>query len=146
MHKIVDSTKAPHLIPRFREWVESEWGNVDSFENSAAGVQLPAPLLALEQQQLLGGLSFTCHAKPNAKTKTKTKTTGIWINTLYVAPEYRNRGIAAELLEAAQVAATKLSIEELYVFTDLPNIYERRGWKVVRSVKESKVLNKHLPD
>lgn len=110
MHSIVSSAEEPALTLQFREWVESEWGDTDPFECSADGIIFPSPILAIEGIELLGGLSFTSHAKPDSSSE------GVWINTLYVAPAFRNRGIGAKLVHAAELEARKLVIEELYIY------------------------------
>lgn len=138
MPAIVNSSKAPHLLPRFRAWVESEWGNVDPFTSTAEALIVPAPILAVEQDQLLGGLSFTDHALPDSKES------GVWINTLLVAAQFRNRGIGASLIKAAEAEAARLGIGELFVFTEIPRFYEKLGWTRVKRVDDNTVLRRLL--
>ncbi|GAB5500742.1 MAG: hypothetical protein PsegKO_30530 [Pseudohongiellaceae bacterium] len=87
-----------------------------------------------------GGLSFSCIVKPDSNT------IGDWINTLYVAPEYRNRGIGANLVKAAETEARKQAVGELFVFTDIPGIYTRSGWDTVKIIEGSMVLARVLPN
>ena len=138
MHKIIDSTHAPELLPLFRKWVESEWDTVDPFENPDPEQTMPAPILVVDREQLLGGLSFTCFSRPGSKEP------AVWINTVYVAPEFRKRGIASELIVAAESVASDLGITEIFVFTDIPALYEKHGWSYVDTAEGSTILKKEL--
>lgn len=54
---------------------------------------------------------------------------------LYVAPEYRNNGIAGKLLEYVEHDMSKKGINTLYLITDHTSFYERYGWKYFCDVK-----------
>jgi ribosomal protein S18 acetylase RimI-like enzyme len=60
----------------------------------------------------------------------------VWIlNDLYVAPEWRRRGVAAALLDAVEVAARAAAVVRLELETAPDNgaarsLYESRGWTV----------------
>ena len=136
MYTIENSADFPHLSPQFFDWIESEWGNPQSADEKMVPDSIPTPLFAIENDVLLGGLSFTTHLKPDSEV------TGIWINTLYVAPDSRKRGIGAALIEAASEKAKQLNIDELYVYTDKPEIYEKHGWAIVKIVDDHTVLTK----
>ena len=140
MYKLINSTDAPQLIPQFLEWIENQWGNAQSPESLASESGFPAPIFAVENDTLLGGLAFTQHIKPDSDTL------GVWINALYVAPEYRKRGIAACLIQKAEAEAQKMSIDEIYVYTDTPVIYQKQGWVVYNTIDDHTVLQKGLSD
>ena len=50
-----------------------------------------------------------------------------------VAPEYRGRGIAAMLCEAAAVWAREHGFDAMPLYTGVPPVYARCGWKTVPS-------------
>ena len=58
-----------------------------------------------------------------------------WLASVFVRPDFRNRGIGTALIEAAITHAGKLGIQRLHLFThDLEEFYSRFGWmKIDRS-------------
>ena len=102
------------------------------------GIPIPVPILAIEGEELLGGLGFTVFAKPDSKKN------GIWINTLLVAPKHRKKGIGSQLIKAAESHANSTKVHELFVYTDKQGLYEKLDWTIVDDTKESKVLRKTL--
>jgi GNAT superfamily N-acetyltransferase len=125
------------FLKEFRKWVDAEWGNVDPFEG-VNGSALPPPILALEDETLVGGLSFTHSSIPG------TEEIALWLNTLLVAPEYRRRGIGSQLVAAAESSAWHQGLDVLYVFTGVPRIYQKLGWQVYSRAGEHTVLRKRL--
>lgn len=56
-----------------------------------------------------------------------------WLAAVFVAPEFRKRGIAATLIERASATAKELGYRVLYLRTEHTALYyERRGWEFVR--------------
>lgn len=57
---------------------------------------------------------------------------GPWIAAVYVAPGYRGRGIASELVAHACYQAARLGYTELYLRTETAQgLYEKLGWQKV---------------
>lgn len=54
-----------------------------------------------------------------------------WLMNVYTAPEYRNRGMATRLIEAAKNYCRKKSVKALYVWCEMYKIpfYEKRGFR-----------------
>jgi len=138
MVTLVNSTDVPQLIPQFQQWVADQWGNVQTPAVSPGESDFPTPIFALENDKLLGGLAFTRHIKPDDDS------VGVWINALYVSPDHRKRGIAACLIQMAEVEAVKFGIDELYVYTDVPIIYQKQGWEICKTVDDHTVLRRAL--
>ena len=130
MYQIQKFPPSSELLLRFRGEVEKEWGEVDPFASKVAGLVLPEPLLAVNAGELLGGVAFTTHAIPGRNE------TGVWLNVLWVAPGHRKRGIGSALVLAAERQARKKSLPDLYVYTDIPGLYEGLGWVPVKVEKE----------
>lgn len=122
------------LVNEFRKWVEAEWGEVDPF----TGTGVPAPILALKDGSLVGGLSFTCSAIPG------TQEMALWINTLLVDPKCRRMGIGSKLITAAERCVKPGGVTELYVFTNIAGIYEKLGWHIHGTTGNHTVLTKNL--
>jgi predicted N-acetyltransferase YhbS len=135
--EMVLSNAAVELIADYRAWVEAEWGAVDSFAGSA-DLPLPAPILALADGQLVGGLSFTHSCLPD------TQETVIWINTLLVAPAFRHQGIGSALIKAAERSVAAGGSSELYVFTSVAPLYQQLGWRIQDHAADGCILRKEL--
>jgi GNAT superfamily N-acetyltransferase len=52
-----------------------------------------------------------------------------WLAALYVAPEFRKRGVASALIRAIEQHARDVGCEELYLYTvTAESLYARLGW------------------
>lgn len=128
MINVVSSSTAHIHLKRLHEWLIAEWGEVESFDN------VPPPLLATEGRELFGGLMFSSFHKPGGEEL------GLWINALFVAPEHRRKGIASQLILAAQVEAARTGERELFALTDIPTLYVKLGWQCVNSSSNGTVV------
>lgn len=88
MISIIDSNSDPFHTNLLRKWFVEEWGEIDPFEGVVKSVEVPRPLLLIENEKLIGGLAFTSAVKPNSNEF------GVWVNALLVLPEYRGQGLA----------------------------------------------------
>ena len=121
----------------FKGWLVSEWSNVEQMYDEDTR-QLPMPLLAFENDLLVGGMSFILYNRPDTSTET------IWINTVYVTPDYRGKGVASLLIRSAEEVVTHWHQSEMYVFRDKPGLYNKLGWHLLIEEDEGFVLNKQL--
>ena len=140
---ITSAEHAPQHLSRLRQWYLAEWGRIDSFAGNHPGIAIPAPLLALETdnnsaQQLLGGLVFSTFGWPTDAD------VGVWINAVYVAPEHRGKQIASALITSAEQAAIAMEIETLFVYAQIPALYQKLGWQLVEQTGDDCVLTKVL--
>ena len=138
MHSISSTSIDPRHLEQLREWFVSEWGAVDAFSSTNSEVRIPAPIVATEGYDLLGGLAFTIARKPNSAD------VGMWVNAVLVAPEYRKLGIGSSLIQAAESEAKRTGEKDLFVYTEFPELYEKLGWVVQDTDGDSKVLKKEL--
>jgi GNAT superfamily N-acetyltransferase len=135
MFNVVSSSVAPDHARHLREWLVTEWGEVEPFKSQSDGrLTVPPPLLGIDGQELLGGLMFSGFRKPGGDTL------GLWINALFVAPEHRRKGIASHLIQAAEVEAYRTGERELFALTNIPKLYENLGWQRVDSSNRGLVL------
>jgi predicted N-acetyltransferase YhbS len=66
-----------------------------------------------------------------------------WLAAVYVAPEYRHRGIGAALVNAIVDKATALGVGALYLSTvGREGFYARLGWQVVDRREDKIVMSK----
>ncbi len=52
-----------------------------------------------------------------------------WFACLFVKEEFRGKGIAESLLDHGVNEAKNKGFDTLYLYTDLVNFYERKGWE-----------------
>lgn len=144
MPNILTANSVPAaLLAQLRELLESEWGHIDPFEGNHAEVTIPPPLVAVDEQiSLLGGLTFSTFANPHKPE------IAVWVNAVIVSPSHRKKGIASQLVQAAEVEAKRLAIYELFVLSDVPGLYQKLGWQIVGvdSSKNATILMKILKD
>ena len=130
------------LIKQLREWCESEWGEVDPFEGNHPEIVVPSPVVAVDENTLLlGGLAFSSFTNPN------NKDIAVWINVLLISPSQRKKGIASQLVQSAEVEAKLLSVYELFVLTEFPDLYKKLGWLVIgldSTTRNETILTKTL--
>ena len=139
MISIVDSRGSDNHLEKYRQWVSAEWGSELSFEAPDGSQPAPAPLLAMVGGQLVGGVSFTWHAAPDSSD------TALWINTVYVDPSSRGKGVASALVAAAEEAARGATDEKaLLVYTDVPDLYTGNGWTPTGQDGDMWILHKKL--
>lgn len=135
---IVDSRSAPLLLREYQAWVESHWHKQRAFTGKVKNKPVPSPLLAVAQETLAGGVGFTGHAQPDRLD------IGLWINTLYVAPAQRRKGIASALVLAAVAECQQEGFARLCVYTDVPLLYTRLGWQKLSDGNGHSVMEMHL--
>jgi GNAT superfamily N-acetyltransferase len=58
-----------------------------------------------------------------------------WLAGLFVAPEFRKRGIATSLIDAVEEEAQRQGNDRIYLYTDESEMfYARRGWTVEQRI------------
>ena len=128
-------------LDQLRGWFESEWGDIDPFEGNHEGIQVPRPILALDtQKHLAGGLAFSSANRPGSED------IAVWVNALLVAPEHRRAGLASRLVQEAHDRAADLGVQNLYVLSDVPAVYEKLAWRVIERTGADTILIKNLAD
>lgn len=120
----VDSAYVRELESLFK----SEWGDF-SFEKYDSA--LPLPLVAIFDGKVVGGLAFTFYPHP------KQKRQSLWINALYVLPEYRRQAIAKQLIERSVLEVPE-HYDELFAYTHVFSLYEGLGWLEIEAETEPK--------
>ena len=135
---IVSSRSASFHLSELREWIISEWGKTDPFERVYDDPVVPPPLLAVDDRRFLGGLTFT-----NAPVRSTDKI-GLWINALFVLPQHRRSGIGSKLVAAVEVEASGVSVYEIFVYTDVPDLYQKLGWRIIDDAGTNTVLRKPI--
>lgn len=126
--------KPEHLVQLAR-WHQAEWGHLDparsleervEFMRSQLGDEaIPITFLAEQDDQIMGSASLV-----DADMDTHPELTP-WLASVYVAPRYRNKGIATALVNRVMDHARECKVSRLYLFTpDRERLYARLGWKL----------------
>ncbi len=122
MYKIVETEIDSDYSKSLYAMLFGEWKDMEAFELTKFGLRIPRPMVVLENNQVIGGASFTRYQEPAGDK------IAVWLNALYVRSESRNQGIATALIRASQSVA-----RNLYALTDVASLYTKAGWKIVKT-------------
>ena len=125
----------PEFLPTLAQWQHNEWGHLrpgDSVEARSARLQsysqrdgIPLTVVALQNGELLGSASLVRN-----DMETRPELTP-WLAGVLVAPEYRRRGVGAELVRRVMAEAATQKIPILYLYTvHSENFYDNLGWSL----------------
>jgi hypothetical protein len=53
--------------------------------------------------------------------------------------------IASKLIHDAELAAVRMGIKQLFVSTEISNLYQKQGWYVIKNSLTGSILEKTLP-
>lgn len=130
--EIIFLADCKEVIPQLVEWFRAEWpdeigGDAEcGFHRCTNTSEIPVGLVAVDQGNPIGTVQLLStsvtshlHLKP-------------WIAGLYVQPQWRHRGVATRLIDAALETAKAIGVSKVYVgITAARDFYERGGWKYV---------------
>jgi GNAT superfamily N-acetyltransferase len=132
----------PAHAPMLAQWHYDQWhalalarsGKEDSLERRlnlllarANHRVVPTVFVALEGERLLGSATL---AEDEMETRPELTP---WMVDVFVAPEFRRRGIASVLVKRVVREAAELGVPELYLYTTGPwreKLYAGLGWSV----------------
>jgi N-acetylglutamate synthase-like GNAT family acetyltransferase len=126
----------PQHLSTVAAWVFDYWGHLipgltlaqveERFRSKLQRDALPLALLALEGETPVGTASLQptdMHTRPDLAP---------WMASVYVVPAQRGQGIGSRLVQAIEVAARRLGVSTVYLFTpDQQRLYARLGWQEV---------------
>jgi GNAT superfamily N-acetyltransferase len=125
----------PEFIPTLAGWHQEEWARFSSHRTVEERIEryrgfgrraVPTAFVAFEGSEPMGSANLVAH-----DMETRMQLTP-WLASVYVAPGFRRRGIAAGLCERVVEEARALGFEKLYLFTpDQEAFYAKRGWKTL---------------
>ena len=130
--RIHDLADFPHWLPVISGWFHEEWRDIygdqtptDIEQRLAATLardRIPTALVAVADGEVIGTIALRDQAlamQPNSPV----------VTGLFVVPHYRRRGVAAQLLRAAENKAREIGLSKLFLFTQTPHaFYGAYGW------------------
>lgn len=129
---------ADHLdiVPTIAAWHHAEWGHLNpefSLEARADRLRkrgtrsgIPTAVIALIGDEVAGSASLV-----EADMDSHPELTP-WLASVFVAPEFRGRGIASALVGVIEDRAVEEGVETMWLWTpDQERLYARLGWETV---------------
>jgi len=126
--------------PQFIE-VVSKWIYTEFYENIRYGIsydeiladissrkkgKIPFTFVAIENDKCIGTVSLFSNDLKERNDLTP------WLGSLYVSTDYRNRGIAKQLMDKVIKTSRSLGYEILYLRTEhASKYYIKLGWKLI---------------
>lgn len=129
LYEIVEAGIDTDYSRILHEMLVREWPELGELESRRFGLAVPDPIVALQDNQVIGGVSFTSYKEPHGDNVVT------WLNALYVDIVKRKQGIATALIKAS-----KGTTRELYALTDIPDLYVKAGWKTVKTDENGTVV------
>ena len=123
----------PEFIPTLAQWHYEEWAYLrpgDSVEARIARLRaacgrgaIPTTFIALSDGTLFGSAMLVAHDMDTRMELTP------WLAGVFVAPDYRRRGIGSALVGRVVECAAQLGVRRLYLYTpNAEQMYSRLGW------------------
>lgn len=130
---IINLSQEPHHIPTLAQWHQAEWANlnpgqtlehrIEKMQNYLSNQFVPSTFIYKHEGQLAGSAAII-----QSDMDTRPELTP-WLASVYVAAEFRRRGIGGKLVEHVMRQAKAAGIAKLYLFTpDQADFYKKLGW------------------
>ena len=134
--RIARLDRHPEFVETAVDWFVNEWGSTrQSAKDSLMDNEgCPPALVAMNSDGPMGILGYNIHLLLNSGDSRE-----LWINALYVAPQWRHRGVGARLVRKAVKQAARANRKSLFVYTDIPTFYESLGWRRLSCVEETEM-------
>ncbi|PTP92338.1 GNAT family N-acetyltransferase [Vibrio splendidus] len=104
---------------------QSEWSDFKFKDTYKDCVQLPPVIVVLRDNVVIGGLAYSHFQEPHQVRDV------VWINAVYVDVQWRGQGIASELINRGVEQVSSTVQTQLYVYTNVMELYQGLGWSVV---------------
>ena len=126
----------PEFLPAVAHWHHEEWSYIrpgDTVEARTLRLraecgrgEIPTTFVAFSGSTPIGSAMLIAHDMDTHLELTP------WLAGVFVAPDYRGRGIGSALVRHVVDFATGLGVKRLYLFTpDAERMYSRLGWSVL---------------
>ena len=126
--KLIRLYNHPEQLDAMAMWFHQKWGiPLDAYQESMRecllGKEIPQWYVMMHQDIIVGGLGVIAndfHPRTDLSPN---------VCAVYVEEEYRNQGIAGQLLQYVCEDMHSKGIDTLYLLTDHTSFYERYGWQ-----------------
>lgn len=105
--------------------LQNEWSDFKFKDTYKDCVQLPPVIVVLRDNVAIGGLAYSHFQEPHQVRDV------VWINAVYVDAQWRGQGIASELINRGVKQVSSTVQTQLYVYTNVMELYQGLGWSVV---------------
>jgi GNAT superfamily N-acetyltransferase len=123
-------------IPTVATWYYETWGNLpgNSVQKTIERIHTklnrgkpPCHILAISDNHVVGVAQFKRHEMLIYPEKE------FWLGGLFVAPEWRSRGVGAALTNEVTIIAQAFGAKQLYLQTEALDggLYAQLGWKLI---------------
>jgi len=144
----------PEYVQELAQWLFKQWDSILGEGNPEARIkklkahmnrdELPIAWVAHANGQLLGTAALRVHDLEGREDLTP------WLGGVFVASQFRRRGIGAALCATVEEAAQSRGIQTLYLFTlDKQEWYLRQGWTLLAPCvwheRPGDIMSKTLP-
>jgi GNAT superfamily N-acetyltransferase len=124
-----------HFIPTLALWTYQEWHHLrpgDSVErrierlhDESGGSRIPTVFVAFDRSELFGSAKLVVDDMEMKPELTP------WLAGVFVAPDYRRRGIGAALVHRVMDEARTLGVPRLFLYTpSAAQFYSGLGWSL----------------
>ena len=136
MMNIINLAEAPEHISQIAAWHHAEWGylnpggtvetRIERMKRYLSGAKIPAMYIAVDGSALMGTAALV-ESDMDSHTELSP-----WLASVFVNPDYRQRGVGAALVKKVMEEARIQGISPLYLFTpDQQRFYESLGWEFI---------------
>ncbi len=133
--------RCPEHVATVARWWFDEWGHEspeltpeanEALVRDSLDSVLPVTVVALQGDRPVGVAELKAHELHDVLPECTP-----WLGGVYVAPEARGRGIAAQLVHEIEVIAARAGFRRLWLDTEQPDggLYARLGWRIDRHME-----------
>lgn len=121
-------------LDEMAQWVYEQWGGASQGEVRGQLMQYNeelAGLVAMVEGKAIGVLGFRLYQHSRRDEQV------MWFNVLYIVEVWRGKGVGRMLHDEGLKQLREHGWGEVFVYSDLPKLYEGFGWAVVEGEDES---------
>ena len=131
--KLTNLCGRPELVQKAASWFSSKWGvSADVYAESISKCDEAVPrwyVILDKEENIIAGAGIVENDFNERKDLSPN------LCALFVEEEWRNQGLAGELLDFALRDMAGLGIEKLYLVTEHTGFYEKYGWRFLTMAK-----------
>lgn len=134
-YKMIRLADRPEIKEQAAQWFHEKWqipleAYLESMEESLSGKgPVPQWYVAVESNRIIGGMGVIENDFHDRKDLAPN------VCAVYTEEDWRGRGVAGALLNAACEDMKQRGIDTLYLLTDHDSFYERYGWEFLCMVQ-----------